>query len=72
MMVVETGMTAAACNMAKRSETMMKNNFEAHHEWKRRVSEGSKVTMTYEAQHQLKRGVRVSQGSKTWVNGISA
>ena len=69
---VDKGMIAAACNLDKRSGTVTKANFEAHHEWKRRDSESSKATMTYEAQHQLKRGVRVSQGSKTCGNGISA
>ena len=69
---VDKGMIAAACNLAKRSGIVTKANFEAHHEWKRRDSESSKATMTYKAQHQLKRGVRVSQGSMTYGEEISA
>ena len=72
MMVVETGMTTAACNMAKRSETMMKNNFEAHHEWKHGVRKSSTMTMANVAHHEWKRGVQVIEGSKTCGNGISA
>ena len=57
MMVVETEMTAAACNMVKRSETMMKNNIEAHHEWKRGVRKSSMMTMANVAHHEWKRRV---------------
>ena len=54
---VDKGMIAAACNLAKCSGTVTKTNFEAHHEWKRRVSESSKMTMTDVAHHEWKHGV---------------